>query len=177
MWRPRDEESLGHRKGAVHRVPVEVLDVRQRMMRLSQEAITEKIDRLKRVGDEGRSHRPGRTGFRDVTARQMSLFICVNRLMSRDPGDGRSPFSSMTDSYLYPVTCGLRASQFAPARPSRGLKLSISRNSTAAPASTSATSTTRPSGRRPSAAPAAHEDHGDIGDVDHRHAVMPCPAR
>ena len=27
------------------------------------------------------------------------------------------------------------------------------------------------------AAAAAHEDHADIGDVDHRHAVMPCPAR
>ena len=27
------------------------------------------------------------------------------------------------------------------------------------------------------AAAAAHEHHGDIGDVDHRHAVMPCPAR
>src|SRR5258708_4252428 len=27
------------------------------------------------------------------------------------------------------------------------------------------------------AAPAADEHHGDIGDVDHRHAVMACPAR
>ena len=27
------------------------------------------------------------------------------------------------------------------------------------------------------AAAAAHEQHADIGDVDHRHAVMPCPAR
>ena len=27
------------------------------------------------------------------------------------------------------------------------------------------------------AAAAAHEHHADIGDVDHRHAVMPCPAR
>src|SRR5438270_1196465 len=27
------------------------------------------------------------------------------------------------------------------------------------------------------AAAAAHEDHADIGDVDHRHAVMPRPAR
>ena len=27
------------------------------------------------------------------------------------------------------------------------------------------------------AAAAAHEQHGDVSDVDHRHAVMPCPAR
>ena len=27
------------------------------------------------------------------------------------------------------------------------------------------------------AAAASHEHHADIGDVDHRHAVMPCPAR
>src|SRR5450631_1505078 len=27
------------------------------------------------------------------------------------------------------------------------------------------------------AAAAPHEHHGDIGDVDHRHAVVPCPAR
>ena len=27
------------------------------------------------------------------------------------------------------------------------------------------------------AATAAHEQHGDVGDVDHRHAVMPRPAR
>src|SRR3954468_15241211 len=27
------------------------------------------------------------------------------------------------------------------------------------------------------AAAAAHEQHGDVGYVDHRHAIMPCPAR
>ncbi len=64
MRRARDEEGLGHRKGAVHRVPVKVLDGRQRMMRLSQESITEKIDRLKSVGDEGR----GRTLVKPVSA-------------------------------------------------------------------------------------------------------------
>ena len=27
------------------------------------------------------------------------------------------------------------------------------------------------------AAAAAHENHADIGDIDHGHAIMPCPAR
>jgi len=50
-----DQESLCHRKGAVHRVSVKVFDGRQRMMRLSQETITEEVDRLKGIGDKGRS--------------------------------------------------------------------------------------------------------------------------
>ncbi|MET3361301.1 hypothetical protein ABIF60_002696 [Bradyrhizobium japonicum] len=54
--RAGDEEGLGHRKGAVHRVPVKVLDGRQRMVRLSQESITEKIDRLEGVGEKGCGH-------------------------------------------------------------------------------------------------------------------------
>ncbi len=51
-----DKEGPGHRKCAVHRVPVEVLDGRQRMRRFSQESIPEKIDRLEGVGEKRRSH-------------------------------------------------------------------------------------------------------------------------
>ena len=71
----RDEERLGHRKGAVHRVPVKVLDGRQRMMRLPQETIAEKIDRLKGVGDEGRRDALVKSILRDVIGKEISLFI------------------------------------------------------------------------------------------------------
>src|SRR5437879_4097666 len=139
------------------------------MLRLSQEAIAKKIDSLKCVSDPGRSQplvEPvsaiGWKGNIAVHMRDRPNDVAGARMLAVSTLNG-------LDSSLYPLCCGLALPFPRPEildHPEQHARAGIGVGELDMLIRMMADT-----------AAAADEDHADIGDIDHRHAVVPCSAR